>query len=94
MRRDAEKSGNFDRADLLDLRLTELTYTISRELGIPDSKRDDPAWQVWEDCWNKIREARRKGVKAEEAEAWNELKTVHGEWIETLRKLPPKPGVH
>jgi|GEM_PF-5845302 len=62
--------------DLFEERLSHLANIISRDVGIPDPRRDDPLWQKWDNLWKKLREARKNGWQEDEETIWGEIKNV------------------
>lgn len=75
IRAEAEKSGDTDRADILDERISVLTDKIAYDLDIPNPIRDDARSQELESLWNDLREARRSGSSEEEI-IWKEIATL------------------
>jgi hypothetical protein len=62
--------------DLFEERLSYLANIISRDVGIPDPRRDDPLWQEWDDLWKRLREARRNSRQEDEETIWQEIKNI------------------
>ncbi|QQG41641.1 MAG: hypothetical protein HYV90_05820 [Candidatus Woesebacteria bacterium] len=73
MRAEAEQSGDTDRADTLDQRISMLTEKIASDLDIPNPIRDNPQLQELESLWDDLREARRSGRSEEEETIWTEI---------------------
>lgn len=77
--RPAAEAGNdiFNaRLDLLEDRASDLVNQMTKELGIPDKRRDNPLWQKWDEKWKDLRRAKREDRTEEEETIWGELKAI------------------
>ncbi len=62
--------------DLLEDRLTELAQEIATNIGIPDPRRENPLWGLWDRTWKMLRGSNQSGRYEEEETIWEELKEI------------------
>jgi len=64
--------------DLLEDRITDLTIQIGRDLDLPDTRRGNHLWYVWDEKWKRLRVSKNEGRYEDEETIWEELKEIAG----------------